>query len=437
MFQAPHPTPKATLEPLVIGTRIHCVLNGGQDGIIFQIHGEQRPDTVGTMGGGAVVHGGNAEFDVVFIGHGARISNRLPEALLRTSSQWSVLNGVATADEIKTALAAAETRQLQLQAAAQDREARAAKLDEHFGNAGATVKLPAGMMAITLSLKYDNSDSMTDYFDRHASLSRDYALLVVKKQAQTERLARKALALVHELGILQWKWKTETYSMGHGNYLESSGFELPADLQGIKTHYRGGDVTHAHWEIEFSVAYGKDTELPAHKNFGESSGPATGQRQSAGSVTLVETTHTKKGHAIFVVQLADRVERAEYERINRMCRDLDGYYSSFRGHGAVPGFTFKERSNAEAFMSKLTGTPPVAPAPVEPVSLPPATMTLPPPVPQAAPTPQIAPMPGFAPLGMAQIAKSANCEISQTEPSSLTAPASVPAWRKRLGLRPQ
>jgi len=72
-------------------------------------------------------------------------------------------------------------------------------------------------------------------------------------------------------------------------------------------------------------------------------------------MTLKETTHTKKGTPLFVVQLSDRVERDVYNELNAAAKKLGGYYSSFRGAGAVPGFQFKAREDAEKFMAIREG----------------------------------------------------------------------------------
>lgn len=78
----------------------------------------------------------------------------------------------------------------------------------------------------------------------------------------------------------------------------------------------------------------------------------TSEQAVAGEI--IETTHTKKGHDLFVIQLADRIERDEYQKLNTSAKRLGGYYSSYRGNGAIPGFTFTEREQAEAFQ-KLVG----------------------------------------------------------------------------------
>lgn len=70
---------------------------------------------------------------------------------------------------------------------------------------------------------------------------------------------------------------------------------------------------------------------------------------------IIETKHTKKGHDLFVVQLGERVDREDYNRLNASAKRLGGYYSSYRGGGAVPGFQFTDRESAEAFSALLGG----------------------------------------------------------------------------------
>ena len=69
---------------------------------------------------------------------------------------------------------------------------------------------------------------------------------------------------------------------------------------------------------------------------------------------IIATKHTRKGHDLFVVRLAERVSREDYETLNAGAKKIGGYYSSFRGNGAIPGFQFNTREQAEAFV-KLAG----------------------------------------------------------------------------------
>ena len=84
---------------VAIGQRVHCILHGGRDGVIYNIRGEQDPGSVRSLGGGCVVMGGAASFDVVF--EDGTESKGLPESIVR-GVQWRILDDVATADEIAT-----------------------------------------------------------------------------------------------------------------------------------------------------------------------------------------------------------------------------------------------------------------------------------------------------------------------------------------------
>lgn len=70
---------------------------------------------------------------------------------------------------------------------------------------------------------------------------------------------------------------------------------------------------------------------------------------------IVETKHTRTGEDLFVVKAAERVERDVYNHWNVTAKRLGGWYSSFRGNGAVPGFQFKTRENADAFLAFIGG----------------------------------------------------------------------------------
>ncbi|MFQ1985216.1 LPD38 domain-containing protein [Aeromonas veronii] len=76
---------------------------------------------------------------------------------------------------------------------------------------------------------------------------------------------------------------------------------------------------------------------------------------SATSSDIIKTKHTKTGDDLFVVQMGDRVERDAYNRINAHAKTLGGWYSSFRGKGAVPGFQFKSEEKATEFRAWLGG----------------------------------------------------------------------------------
>ena len=136
------------------------------------------------------------------------------------------------------------------------------------------ISLPYGQMAVTLCAKFNDSAPQVDHFNYHAHLGcPEFALLIVPKQAKTEKLARRALSLIPDLAIggnVDWTWKSEHWSGGNGNYLQSSSFELPPELRSAAIHTFGGEpVSHAFWEIEFTtnLREGQTVELYPHKNF--------------------------------------------------------------------------------------------------------------------------------------------------------------------------
>lgn len=177
---------------------------------------------------------------------------------------------------------AAESKRLQDEHTEQER-AKGELFAKLYGT-GEVVAVPDGSMVVTATLCCDKSDLMTDYFDRHHSLSPCFALLVVPKQAQTERLARQAVSVSPILADCEFSWHTETYSMGHGNYLSGKGFELPSEIQ------ERSKVTHGHWEIEFSKKYpGHDMSLPTFQGFGTNPKPEP-QTASVSGVTISENT---------------------------------------------------------------------------------------------------------------------------------------------------
>lgn len=89
-------------DQLFIGQRVYCSLWFAGVGIIYAIDGEQAPSSVQGIGGVGFA-GGNAKINVVF--EQGSISEKLPEGLLRSSGQWSILEEEpATDEEIQAAL---------------------------------------------------------------------------------------------------------------------------------------------------------------------------------------------------------------------------------------------------------------------------------------------------------------------------------------------
>lgn len=114
---------------LQVGQKVHCMLNGGRHGIICAIKGEQRPQSIITLGGGAVVMGGGCYFDIAFESH---ISRRLPECILR-GVQWHIYDDEPLSDaEIVRAVQMSEASESESKNIAKAKEYRRANEREHW-----------------------------------------------------------------------------------------------------------------------------------------------------------------------------------------------------------------------------------------------------------------------------------------------------------------
>ena len=105
-----------------VGQRVRCSLSYCGPGIVVAVHGEQSPESVQSMGGGAVVMGGRASFDVAWAG--GALSHRIPEAIVR-GVQWTIVDEVDP-QAVAGALRACEDKKQADQAA---EVVRAAELD--------------------------------------------------------------------------------------------------------------------------------------------------------------------------------------------------------------------------------------------------------------------------------------------------------------------
>ena len=121
-----------------VGTRVHCILYGGKDGIVYGVHGVPDPSPVGDLGG-VVSFGGRVTYDIVFPDH---LSKGVFEAVVR-GVQWRVYDEpLATADEIVEAISAANA----VRAAAEEAgrvasERRAAERAKHAAENPGLVKV--------------------------------------------------------------------------------------------------------------------------------------------------------------------------------------------------------------------------------------------------------------------------------------------------------
>lgn len=87
---------------IVVGTRVSTNLYNRGMGTIYEIHGEQRPESIRQIGGGVGAMGGNASYDIVF--DCGSMSSKLPECILH-GVQWTIYPELFTEDQINESLA--------------------------------------------------------------------------------------------------------------------------------------------------------------------------------------------------------------------------------------------------------------------------------------------------------------------------------------------
>jgi hypothetical protein len=145
--------------------------------------------------------------------------------------------------------------------------------------------------------------------------------------------------------------KQAAWEFIRGHYAEA--VEMPqaaADLNGERLHndfattiihrFLGDNNNTPEWTAEFWGA--RNPAAPEPVKIGES--------------RIEEHTHTKRGFQMFIVIMADRVDRDEYLTLLDRAKSLGGWYS--RKWGTTPaGFAFKERATAESFLSDAPANP--------------------------------------------------------------------------------
>lgn len=94
-------------------------------------------------------------------------------------------------------------------------------------------------------------------------------------------------------------------------------------------------------------------EVERNKALREASRPSNAI-DSTVSATLYAGKHTKSGHDIWTVSLNDKVESDIFSEYRATAKNLGGYYSSYRGNGAIAGFVFNNESSANEFLNEIS-----------------------------------------------------------------------------------
>jgi N12 class adenine-specific DNA methylase len=71
------------------------------------------------------------------------------------------------------------------------------------------------------------------------------------------------------------------------------------------------------------------------------------------AMSLRETTHAKRGHPLYVVTLDERTSSEAYQGLKKEFTKLGGYWSRYKGRGAIVGIQFTDKAKAEAFLDRF------------------------------------------------------------------------------------
>lgn len=129
------------------------------------------------------------------------------------------------------------------------------------------------------------------------------------------------------------------------------------DFKDFKDFYRSLTIPQqALYDELKSDAYNEQRmqEIERNKAYREASNPSHAV-ESTTEATLFAGKHTKKGTDIWTVALNGRVDGDAFNDYRSQAKGLGGYYSSYKGGGAVPGFIFDNEATANEFLNLVTG----------------------------------------------------------------------------------
>ncbi|MFN3612943.1 MAG: LPD38 domain-containing protein [Rubrimonas sp.] len=118
---------------------------------------------------------------------------------------------------------------------------------------------------------------------------------------------------------------------------------------------KGGGYLRSIGEFSFKSMADADAFLSDAIENGLGGEPRAGSPDDVVGFDVAETVHARKGHKLFVASLSSHVERAVYDRVLAAAKANGGYYSAYRGAGAVPGFQFTSEADRAAFLRAARG----------------------------------------------------------------------------------
>ena len=96
--------------------------------------------------------------------------------------------------------------------------------------------------------------------------------------------------------------------------------------------------------------YDAGIEIPWEKK-----APAPVKGKGGIALSYHETRHAQKNIDLFVISIDERVESDVFRDLRSKAKQLGGYWSRYTKMGAIPGFQFTKKSDAEEFMASFAG----------------------------------------------------------------------------------
>jgi hypothetical protein len=107
------------------------------------------------------------------------------------------------------------------------------------------VEIQKGKRGVELSICYDDSDIMTDYYCPHREVE-SFLLAIIPEGKRLEAILKNVIERIPALKNIEWEWKKEDYSMGHGLYLTSKNSPFPREVEGKGLIDCHGNIEFAH-----------------------------------------------------------------------------------------------------------------------------------------------------------------------------------------------
>ena len=291
-----------------------------------------------------------------------RIITRENYAEIVTALELATRNLVLPVDDCRTT--ADEVAQRTAERAKRDQEQAAERDASESAYNAILAKRPAAAEALIVAVfDQDDSDSMSDYHNH--KITRVVAIGWRRGKREDFKQLRAAAALFPETAHLGPDADAsvehrENWSMGSGNYVKA-GHD---DSTGWRV--KSQDLSFG-W-VPPVVIEDRLTTTAAVATSPATSPAAPAGAAVSGKYTVEKHYHTKRAFDMWIVILADRVERPEFERLRASCEAADGWYS--RAWGKTPGgFAFKSPEAANAWAGSIAGeAAPVATPSAEPAA---------------------------------------------------------------------